>query len=162
MVQDARAVMAERYLRARVMPEHPLRVAALVAGTGAEPWLVATALLHDVVRDTNTRAYELERRVDPRVLRAVEVLDEVTGPGAYQARARRKRERVAAAEWGVALVFAADLVDRLRVLHRAPTELSAQRRAHYRAAVRLVLSREPTLPWNAETAELGGSVLGDG
>ena len=160
VIQRARSVMAERYLRARVIPGHPLRVAELVASVDGAPWLVAVALLHDVVRDTNTRPYELEGRVESRVLRAVQLLSDTTGAGSYETRARGKRDRVARAEWGIALVFAADNLDRLRVLQAEPSSIAPQRRAHYRGCVELIAARQPALPWNTETAELAISVLG--
>lgn len=156
---DAREFLLRRYRQAAVSPDHALRVGGLVADAEPEPRLIATGLLHDILEDTHTRLDELERRFDARVVARVRLLADPGGRRSYQARKRLLREQVAHADWGTALVFAADTLDRLRTLQHDPTPLAPQQRAHYQAAVGLVTTRLPPLPWNHELTRLTAAVL---
>lgn len=92
----------------------------------------------------------------------VQALSVPTGPPvAFQHRKRELCARVTTADWGTALVFAADITDRLRELHRNPAPVAPQRRAHYTESVALIHRRLPQLPWNAELRHLAHATLSD-
>jgi (p)ppGpp synthase/HD superfamily hydrolase len=71
---------------------HPIAVAAVVAGTGGvdDPVTLAAAVLHDTVEDTETTLAELERAFGAEVR---EVVDEVTDDKEL-AKAERKRLQI--------------------------------------------------------------------
>lgn len=109
---------------------HPLRVAARVVDAGDE--VVASALLHDVLEDTELTPSDLaDAGLPVRVLEAVDHLTRRPGE-AYEAAVRR-----AAAHPVAALVKRADIADntdpaRLALL---PEELGARLRAKYAHAL---------------------------
>lgn len=90
----------------------------------------------------------------PAVARIVWALTDPGGPVAYARRKQELCERIAHADWGTALIAAADKLDRLRNLARTGQPVAPQRRRHYRAAVEQLARREPTLPWNTELQDL--------
>ena len=76
---------------------HPLRVAQLVAEAGFDEEVVAAALLHDVVEDSEVNLSEIARRCGPRVAGIVSALTEDEAIEDYEQRKAEHRDRVEAA-----------------------------------------------------------------
>lgn len=159
VVDAAHELVRQRYTVAGADPLHALRVGGLVADAEPQPWLIAAGVLHDILEDTATRADELDRLFEPRIATAVKTLTDPEGPMSFQMRKRLLRDQIATADWGIALVFSADKLDRLRELQNTPAPLPPQGRAHYAASVTLIQQRLPPLPWNRELAQLARTVL---
>lgn len=95
---------------------HPLEAAALLERTSWPDYVIAAAVLHDVLEDTDVEPAELESRFGPDVTRLVEL---VSDDPAIADRERRKddvRERVQQAGGEGLAVFAADKVSKVREL----------------------------------------------
>lgn len=112
---------------------HPLALAAILSAEGAveDPVVIAAALLHDTVEDTETSLAELEARFGARVAAIVaEVTDDKTLP-----KALRKQLQVSKAAHkspGAKLVKLADKVANLRDLAASPpANWSEEQRSEY-------------------------------
>lgn len=112
---------------------HPLTLAAILVGEGrvADAEVIAAALLHDTVEDTETTLEELTVRFGPRVAGIVaEVTDDKDLP-----KAERKALQVSRAAHkspGAKLVKLADKIANLRDLAASPPhDWPAERRAAY-------------------------------
>lgn len=99
--------------------EHPLAVAELVASVEADEALLAAALLHDVVEDSETTVEEIEARLGPGVAGLVATLSDDEAIEAYEPRKREHRERVSNAGRGALTIYAADKLANVQVLRRA-------------------------------------------
>ena len=114
---------------------HPLAVAECLATAGIEdPDILAAALLHDTVEDTNTSLAELEELFGQRVASIVaEVTDDKSLP-----KAERKRRQIASASTKsheAKLVKLADKICNLRDLRDCPPDWSEDRiNAYHRFA----------------------------
>lgn len=95
---------------------HPLEVASYLAREGYPDVVVAAAILHDVLEDTNVERSELQAKFGPQVCRLVSLVsDDPTIPDEE----RQKddvRERVRNAGGDAAVVYAADKVSKVREL----------------------------------------------
>lgn len=118
IVANAHAFAAERHAthkrKYNGMPYlgHLERVAGTVAAAGADPEVVAAALLHDVVEDTPTTNEEVRAKFGNRVAELVAWLTKV--PLEAGNRAKRKeldRARLAAAPPEVHTIKLADVMD---------------------------------------------------
>ena len=121
---------------------HPLALAAVLAGEGGvtDPDVIAAALLHDTVEDTDTSPAEIEAAFGARVAAIVaEVTDDKTLP-----KAERKRLQVIKAQGkspGAKLVKLADKICNLRdIASDPPAEWSAERKRAYFAWAKEVVA----------------------
>jgi len=112
---------------------HPIALAEVLAGEGgvAEIEVLAAALLHDTVEDTDTSFEELERAFGARIAGMVmEVTDDKNLP-----KAERKRLQIVHAAGispGAKLVKLADKICNLRdVADRPPAQWGIERRREY-------------------------------
>lgn len=112
---------------------HPLALADILIGEGGvdDPTVLAAALLHDTVEDTETSIEELEDLFGPKVSSIVaEVTDDKT-----LEKAERKRLQVAKASGksdGAKLVKLADKISNIRDIATAPPATwDVQRRRDY-------------------------------
>lgn len=140
LVLDAAAFAADKHRRQRrkdaeATPyiNHPLMLATILAREGGvgDPAIIAAALLHDTVEDTETTPAELEVRFGADVAGIVaEVTDDKSLP-----KLERKRLQIARAghkSHGAKLVKLADKIANLRDLAAAPpTDWDQTRRADY-------------------------------
>ena len=114
---------------------HPLAVAECLATAGIEdPDILAAALLHDTVEDTDTSLSEIEELFGPRVASIVaEVTDDKSLP-----KAERKLRQIASAptkSHEAKLVKLADKICNLRDLRDCPPDWSEDRiNAYHRFA----------------------------
>ena len=99
--------------------EHPILVATDVAAAGFEPELVAAALLHDIVEDSDVTVEELRERFGDRVADLVDVMTDTAEVEDYERRKKIHRSRVVAAGPEPAAIFAADKLNNVRALRSA-------------------------------------------
>ena len=125
LVRDAYGLLLEEHgdqrqkVNGRPYVEHPTLVASDVAAEGFEPELIAAALLHDIVEDTDVTVDELRGRFGDKVADLVEVMTDTAEVSDYERRKEIHRTRVSAAGPEAAAIFAADKLNNVRALRRA-------------------------------------------
>lgn len=102
--------------------EHPIRVATDVTEAGFEPEVVAAALLHDIVEDSDVTVDDLRERFGDRVAALVEAMTDEAEVEPFERRKRLHRERVVAAGPEAGAIFAADKLNNVRALREAYAE----------------------------------------
>ena len=132
---------------------HPLEVAALLSGRGADDEVVAAGLLHDTVEETGASVDEVRRRFGDRVARIVSSLTEDSSIRDYRERKAALRATVADAGPDAHVVYAADKVVKAREL-RAQAARAAQlldepglqrRLEHYELSLEMLQALAPDL-----------------
>ena len=120
-----------RCLRARAAPgqqrqadgaafvAHPLEVAALLERSKYPDHVIAAAVLHDVLEDTDAERAELESRFGDQVGELVALVTDDPGIPDEEERKEDVRERVRQAGGYAAVVYAADKVGKVRELRTA-------------------------------------------
>ena len=112
---------------------HPIALAQVLAAEGgvSDIEVLAAALLHDTIEDTDTTGEELEREFGGRIATIVaEVTDDTALPKAD--RKRLQIEHAARLSEGARLVKLADKICNLRdVAERPPAKWDLQRRQEY-------------------------------
>jgi guanosine-3',5'-bis(diphosphate) 3'-pyrophosphohydrolase len=112
---------------------HPIALAQVLAGEGGvtDIEVLAAALLHDTIEDTDTTGEELEREFGRRIAAMVaEVTDDTALPKAD--RKRLQIEHAGSLSEGARLVKLADKICNLRdVAERPPSRWDLQRRQEY-------------------------------
>lgn len=101
---------------------HPLGVAAILTDLKADPATVATALLHDVVEDTDVTVEEIGKRFGPEIANLVDGVTklsqiELKSEASKQAENFRKLVVAMADDVRVLLVKLADRLHNMRTLH---------------------------------------------
>lgn len=116
---------------------HPIAVAQLLAGAGADEEVVAAGLVHDVLEKTSVSRPCLRERVGERVERIVSAVSEDATIAGRNERKRALSAQVARAGRDAALVYAADKIDNVRELRRVVEEHGPHvlRRADVRAQI---------------------------
>jgi (p)ppGpp synthase/HD superfamily hydrolase len=102
--------------------EHPLTVAAMLEERGHGEEVLAAALLHDVVEDSETTLEELRLRFGDAIAGMVGVLSDDESIDPYRERKAEHRERVAAAGGDALAIYAADKLTNIRTLRAAYAE----------------------------------------
>jgi guanosine-3',5'-bis(diphosphate) 3'-pyrophosphohydrolase len=92
---------------------HPMEVASLVAGSGYPDYVVAGAVLHDVLENTDATADDIEVRFGADVAHLVEAVSDDPSLLDDDERRRDLRERVRHAGGCAAVVYAADKVSKV-------------------------------------------------
>ena len=122
LTQDAVALALERHAGQRRDADgapflaHPLEVAALLDRAHYPDHVVASAVLHDVLEDTDAERAELDARFGPEVGELVAaVSDDLSIPG-EEARKDDVRERVHRLKGYPAAIYAADKISKVREL----------------------------------------------
>ena len=93
---------------------HPVAVAELLHDAGFDDEVVAAALLHDVVEDTEMDRDEIAERFGDRVAELVGALSEDDGIQDYEDRKREHREQVAESGRDAIAIYVADKLSNLR------------------------------------------------
>jgi guanosine-3',5'-bis(diphosphate) 3'-pyrophosphohydrolase len=101
---------------------HPVTVAGLLHDAGFDDDLIAAALLHDVVEDTDMDSDELSERFGERVAELVDALSEDEGIQDYEERKREHREQVEEAASDAIAIYIADKLSNLRDMRRIYAE----------------------------------------
>lgn len=96
--------------------EHPLEVARLLHDAGCSEVVVAAAMLHDVVEDTDVDLAVLRARFGGAVADLVQAVSDSPDVPDYRIRKQLLREQVRAAGRDAALLFAADKIAKVREL----------------------------------------------
>jgi len=122
LTEDAVALALERHAGQRRDADgapflaHPLEVAALLDRAHYPDHVVASAVLHDVLEDTEAERAELDARFGPEVGELVAaVSDDLSIPG-EEARKDDVRERVHRLKGYPAAIYAADKISKVREL----------------------------------------------
>jgi (p)ppGpp synthase/HD superfamily hydrolase len=102
--------------------EHPLAVADLLDRHGYGDEVLAAALLHDVVEDSETTVAELHERFGEPVAGLVATLSDDESIDDYRERKREHRARVAEAGGDALAIYGADKLTNVRALRRALAE----------------------------------------
>ena len=102
--------------------EHPVLVATDVSRAGFDSEMVAAALLHDIVEDSDVSVDDVQERFGRRVSVLVEALTDDVEVEPYERRKALHREQVVAAGPEAAAIFAADKLDNVRALRSAYAE----------------------------------------
>jgi hypothetical protein len=95
---------------------HPLEVASLLARSRYPDHVVAAAVLHDVLEDTDAAPQELEERFGSDVARLVELVSDDPSVDDEEERKDDVRERVRRAGGFAPVVYGADKVSKVREL----------------------------------------------
>ncbi len=96
--------------------EHPMRVAALLDENGYRDEVLAAALLHDVIEDSETGLDELREEFGEEVAGLVGALTDDESIDSYRERKAEHRERVAAADGEALAIYGADKLTNSRTL----------------------------------------------
>ncbi len=112
---------------------HPLEVARLLSDEGSvtDPEVIAAALLHDTIEDTETTAQELRDRFGARV---ADLVLEVTDDKSLSRDLRKQLQILHASRktTGAALVKLADKIANVRdIVDRPPSNWTLERRLEY-------------------------------
>jgi (p)ppGpp synthase/HD superfamily hydrolase len=99
--------------------EHPRMVAATLAERGYRDEVLAAALLHDVVEDSETTVADLRAEFGGEIADLVAALSDDESIDGYRERKDEHRARVAAAGGDALPVYAADKLANMTTLHAA-------------------------------------------
>lgn len=145
LVERARTFALEAYgSEARL--EHPADVARLVDSVGAADPVVAAALLHDILEDTDADPAQIAGEFGSRVAALVSALTEDESIRRYSERKEDLRMRVSAAGADATLIAVADKLSRVRQMRRGDKGPKERKLAHYEAMLALARRDHPGLP----------------
>jgi (p)ppGpp synthase/HD superfamily hydrolase len=99
--------------------EHPQAVARLLAEHGWSDEVLAAALLHDVVEDSEVTVAQLRQRFGEPVAGLVAALSDDESIAAWDERKAEHRQRVASADDRALAIYAADTLTNVRALRGA-------------------------------------------
>jgi (p)ppGpp synthase/HD superfamily hydrolase len=128
---------------------HPVAVAELLAEHGYGEEVVAAALLHDVVEDSETSVEEIAARFGQPLAGLVEAMTDDESVEPYERRKDEHRRRVEAAGGEAVAIYAADKLSNVRVLRRAYASEGEQAGAEFKAPLEVKLGI-----WEADLAML--------
>jgi (p)ppGpp synthase/HD superfamily hydrolase len=129
--------------------EHPQAVAALLAEHGYDDEVLAAALLHDVVEDSETTVEELREQFGDRVADLVAALSDDESIDDYRQRKDEHRGRVRAADGDAFAIYGADKLTNVRTLRRTYREEGERVRDEFKVPLELKLE-----VWEADRAML--------
>ena len=156
LLQDAYRVAREAYdgrPDAEAKLDHALATARLVKHADVPEEIVAAALLHDVLEETDLDDGELRRRFGDGIADLVAAVTENGAIGDYVRRKAALRGQVAEAGRDAVTVFLADKLARVRAFG-ADDEVPPQPKlVHYRKTLELMRERYPDLPFVDELDE---------
>ncbi len=129
--------------------EHPMRVAALLDEHDYRQEVLAAALLHDVVEDSETTLEELRAEFGDEVAGLVGALTDDESIDSYRERKTEHRERVAAADGEAIAIYGADKLTNTSTLRATFAEEGEAVRSEFRVPLELKLD-----VWEADLALL--------
>ena len=105
--------------------------------------MVAAAILHDVLEDTDAERRDIEARFGPEVAELVTTLSDDPSIGDEERRREDLRERVREAGGFASVIFAADKVSKVRELRALlasgpPTAETEAKLRHYQASLEML------------------------
>jgi guanosine-3',5'-bis(diphosphate) 3'-pyrophosphohydrolase len=119
--------------------EHPVRVAALLDEHGYGDEVLAAALLHDVVEDSDTTLDELREKFGAEVAGLVGAMTDDESIDDYRERKAEHRERLAAAPTEAMAIYGADKLTNSRTLRAAYDEEGDSVRDEFKVPIELKL-----------------------
>ena len=119
--------------------EHPVTVAARLDELGYRDEVLAAALLHDVVEDSETSLDELREKFGGEVAGMVGALTDDESIEPYRERKAEHRERVAAAAPGALAIYGADKLTNTITLRAAYAEEGDAVREEFKVPLELKL-----------------------
>ncbi len=119
--------------------EHPMRVAALLDEHGYGEEVLAAALLHDVVEDSETTLDELREKFGGEVVGLVGAMTDDESIDDYRQRKAEHRERLAAAPTEAMAIYGADKLTNVTTLAEAYAEEGDAVREEFKVPVELKL-----------------------
>ena len=127
---------------------HPIEAGSILERSGYPDHVVAAAVLHDVLEDTEAQRSELEERFGPDVAELVATVSDDPSISDKEAQKDDVRERVRRAGGYAQAVYAADKISKVRELRLmmargAGGDSVAVRRERYRKALAML---EDTIP----------------
>lgn len=129
--------------------KHPISVAALLDERGCRDEVLAAALLHDVVEDSDTGLDELREKFGEEVAGMVGALTDDGSIEEYRERKAEHRERVAAAGAEALAIYGADKLTNSRTLRAAYAEEGDAVRDEFKVPLELKMEI-----WEADLALL--------
>ena len=129
--------------------KHPIAVAAMLEERGYRDEVLAAALLHDVVEDSDTDLDELREKFGEEVAGMVGALTDDESIEEYRQRKAEHRERVAAAGEEALAIYGADKLTNTRTLRDAYAEEGEAVREEFKVTLEL-----KTEIWEADLALL--------
>jgi guanosine-3',5'-bis(diphosphate) 3'-pyrophosphohydrolase len=133
--------------------EHPAAVAALLAGMGADEQLVAAALLHDILEDTDMTCDAVRSAFGFRIADLVYGVSEDRSIQPCGERKAYLRRQVVDAGIDAVAICLAEQFARVREFELRGIAISPLRLAHYRKTLELVAPSYPHAPFLAELSE---------
>jgi (p)ppGpp synthase/HD superfamily hydrolase len=119
--------------------EHPMRVAAILDQHGYGDVVLAAALLHDVVEDTETSLDELREKFGEEVAGLVGAMTDDQSIDDYRERKAEHRERLAAAPVDSLAIYGADKLTNSNTLRAAYAEEGDAVRDEFKVPLELKL-----------------------
>jgi (p)ppGpp synthase/HD superfamily hydrolase len=119
--------------------EHPMRVAALLDENDYRQEVLAAALLHDVVEDSETTLEELRAEFGDEVAGLVGALTDDESIDSYRERKTEHRERVAAADGEAMAIYGADKLTNTSTLRATYAEEGEAVRSEFKVPLELKL-----------------------
>jgi (p)ppGpp synthase/HD superfamily hydrolase len=122
---------------------HPVEVASSLERSHYPDYVVAAAILHDVLEDTDAERCDIEARFGPEVAELVATLSDDPSIGDEERRREDLRERVREAGGFASVIFAADKVSKVRELRALlasgpPTAETEAKLRHYQASLEML------------------------
>jgi (p)ppGpp synthase/HD superfamily hydrolase len=131
---------------------HPAAVGELLAAGGFDDEVIAAALLHDVVEDTDRGLDEIEKNFGEGVRELVDVMTEDDSITDYAERKAEHRVRVLSAGPIPSAIYVADKLARARRYGASGEPVAPHRLEHYRTTLRQFAGARPELPFLDELA----------
>jgi guanosine-3',5'-bis(diphosphate) 3'-pyrophosphohydrolase len=119
--------------------EHPMRVAALLDEHDHRQEVLAAALLHDVVEDSETTLEDVRAEFGDEVAGLVGALTDDESIDSYRERKAEHRERVAAADGEAMAIYGADKLTNSRTLRATYAEEGEAVRSEFKVPLELKL-----------------------
>jgi (p)ppGpp synthase/HD superfamily hydrolase len=137
--------------RGEKRPAHPLAVADLIASYGFDENVVAAALLHDTVEDTDLTIEDIQDGFGEVVAALVAGVTEDPSIHPYVARKAEARGRMIRDE-RTAAIYAADKLVSVEALLAAGVPIDEERLDHFTKTLRFLSEGRPDLPFLPELA----------
>ncbi|HEY2478161.1 MAG TPA: HD domain-containing protein [Solirubrobacterales bacterium] len=132
--------------------EHPRMVAATLADLGYPDEILAAALLHDVVEDSDTTVDDLRAEFGEEIAELVAALSDDETIDSYRDRKDEHRARIAGVDGDALAIYAADKLANMTTLHAAIEAEGIKVADEYEVPLGLKLE-----VWEADSAMLAGT-----
>jgi (p)ppGpp synthase/HD superfamily hydrolase len=122
MAREAHSGQTRNASGGRPYIDHPVAVAERLAELGYGDEVLAAALLHDVVEDSDLEVEDVRAQIDPRVAEIGAALSDDESVEAYETRKAEHRRRVETAGPDAHAIYASDKLTNIEMLRDAYVE----------------------------------------